>query len=92
MKSAGSAHACRLVYAQTCRDFEVILVDNESSDRTLEKAGQFPIDRVVTCGDYLPGKALNIGIKKSSGDYIVCLSGHCIPINESWLSYLSEWA
>jgi len=78
------------VYGQTFRDFEVILVDNESTDRTLEKARQFPIDRVVTCSDYLPGKALNIGIRASKGDYIVCLSGHCIPVNESWLSSLVD--
>ncbi len=78
------------VYGQTYRDFEVILVDNESTDRTIEKARQFPITRVVTCRDYLPGKALNLGIRESKGNYIVCLSGHCIPVNEFWLANLVD--
>ncbi|MBW2053761.1 MAG: glycosyltransferase family 2 protein [Deltaproteobacteria bacterium] len=76
------------IYGQTYRNFEVILVDNESTDRTIEKARQFPIDGVVTCSDYFPGKALNIGIRKSKGEYIVCLSGHCIPVNDVWLANL----
>ncbi|MBW1676564.1 MAG: glycosyltransferase [Deltaproteobacteria bacterium] len=76
------------VFGQTYRDFEVIIVDNESTDRTIEKARQFPIAKVVTCTDFLPGKALNLGIRESKGEYIVCLSGHCIPVNEVWLANL----
>ena len=26
-----------------------------------------------------------MGIRESRGEYIVCLSGHCIPVNEKWL-------
>lgn len=76
------------VFKQQYCNFEVVLVDNESTDRTLEKAKQFPIEKIVTCPDYLPGKALNMGIRASKGGYIVCLSGHCIPVNEKWLSNL----
>jgi CMP-N-acetylneuraminic acid synthetase len=76
------------VYEQEYKDFEVILVDNESTDRTIDKAEQFPIDQIVTCSDYLPGKALNIGIRPCKGDFIVCLSGHCIPVNSKWLGNL----
>lgn len=76
------------VFAQDHRDFEVIIVDNESSDKTIEKARQFNIAKVVTCRDYRPGKALNMGIRESKGDYVVCLSGHCIPVNERWLGNL----
>ena len=73
------------VFAQNYKNFEVILVDNESSDKTIEKAKQFDIKRVLTCKYYTPGKALNMGIREAEGDYIVCLSGHCIPINDRWL-------
>ena len=73
------------VYSQKYTDFEVIIVDNENEDRTLKKASQYPVTRIVPITDYLPGKALNTGIKVSRGDYIVCLSGHCIPVNEMWL-------
>jgi CMP-N-acetylneuraminic acid synthetase len=76
------------VFEQEYRDFEVILVDNESDDKTLEKAGQFKLAKVVRCTEYLPGKALNMGIRESKGDFIVCLSGHCIPVNGKWLGNL----
>jgi CMP-N-acetylneuraminic acid synthetase len=76
------------VFEQEYGDFEVILVDNESDDKTLEKAGQFKLAKVLKCTEYLPGKALNIGIRESKGDYIVCLSGHCIPVNAKWLGNL----
>jgi len=76
------------VFSQTYRDFEVILVDNESTDRTVPKAEQFPVAKILHCQDYLPGKALNIGIREARGDYIVCLSGHCIPATDEWLSAL----
>lgn len=76
------------VFDQEYKDFEVIIVDNESQDKTLEKAKQFKIAKVVTCREYLPGKALNLGIREAKGDFIVCLSGHCIPVNSQWLGNL----
>lgn len=81
-------HCLHGVFSQKCKDFEVVMVDNESRDKTLEKARQFPIQKVITCQDYRPGKALNLGIKEAKGTHIVCLSGHCIPVNERWLGNL----
>lgn len=76
------------VFSQNYKNFEVIIVDNKSEDKTIEKIKQFKIKKIVMCDRYLPGKALNLGIKESEGDYIACLSGHCIPVNESWLGNL----
>ena len=76
------------VFEQSYTDFEVILVDNQSTDRTVEKARQFPVARIVDCVEFLPGQALNQGIRASRGEHIVCLSGHCIPVNGEWLSRL----
>jgi len=82
----------RAVFNQTFNNFEVIIVDNKSTDKTIEKARQFPIKDVIHYEDgrYLPGKALNIGIKKTEGDFIACLSGHCIPNSVRWLQNLRE--
>jgi len=69
------------------KDFEVIVVDNHSTDKTVQKARNFNV-KVIATDDYLPGKAINEGIRASRGDYIVCLSAHCIPVNKTWLSHL----
>ena len=72
------------IFDQNYDNFEVILVDNNSKDKTLEKANKFPIT-VVKINKFLPGKAINLGIRKSRGKIIVCISAHCIPINNNWL-------
>lgn len=77
----------KAVYQQTFRDFEVILVDNCSMDKTVEKAKRFGV-RVVTITDYRPGRALNLGIRASRGEFLVCLSAHCIPRDSMWLENL----
>ena len=76
------------IHEQEYRDFEIIIVDNNSIDRTVSKAKQFGIKKIFNIDNYLPGKALNIGINNAEGDYIVCLSVHCIPVNSFWLGNL----
>ena len=76
------------VFSQSYKSFEVILVDNESTDKTVEKARQYPVKKIVTIKNFLPGKALNLGIEQSIGEYIVCLSAHCIPTGKEWLASL----
>ena len=75
------------VFNQKYKDFEVILVDNQSTDQTIKKAQKYPI-HLVSIKDFLPGKAINKGISKSSGKIIVILSGHCIPVTNKWLENL----
>jgi rhamnosyltransferase len=69
-------------------EVEVVLVDNESTDHTVSVANRYPISKFVQTKDYMPGKALNDGIKTSTGDFIVCLSAHCVPENDNWLNQL----
>ena len=76
------------VYNQTYKNIEVVIVDNESTDKTIERTKEFSDIKYVNIKKYLPGKSLNDGIKASSGSYIVCLSGHCIPVDEFWLENL----
>ncbi|MBF0428674.1 MAG: glycosyltransferase family 2 protein [Magnetococcales bacterium] len=81
-------HCLQGVFEQDFKDFEVILVDNQSDDHTVEVAQRFPLTHVVTIEDYLPGRALNLGIEKACGAFIVCLSAHCVPHDNQWLSAL----
>jgi rhamnosyltransferase len=83
-------HCLAMIYKQTLQDFEVVLVDNKSDDHTVEIAKRYPIDHFVFIDDFLPGRALNDGIRTSKGKYIVCLSAHCIPKDEFWLENLRK--
>ena len=75
--------------AQDYREMEVILVDNASTDKTVERARQiYPDLKMVTISRFSPGFALNKGIAASSGDLIVCLSAHCLPVRNDWLDRL----
>jgi len=73
------------IYNQTYKNFEIIIVDNNSTDKTVEKAKQFKISKIIKIKNFLPGKAINLGIKKSKGTYVVILSAHAIPTNSLWL-------
>lgn len=79
-------HCLKAVFNQNINaNIEVILVDNQSSDSTIDIAKRYPVDKIITIHKFLPGKALNAGIRVSTGEYIVCLSAHCIPEGDQWL-------
>ena len=76
---------------QSYENKEVILVDNNSTDETINIASSFKDVKIVKYspkGIFKPGESINLGIKASTGDYIVIISGHCIPTNKKWLSNL----
>lgn len=74
----------RKINEQTYSNKEIILIDNYSTDKTLEKIKNANV-KIIKIKKFLPGKAINLGIKKSTGEYIVCLSAHCIPVDKNWL-------
>lgn len=79
------------IFNQQYKNFEVILVDNNSKDKTLSIVKKnFSKVKIVNYKSkiFLPGKALNLGIKKSKGHLIAMISGHCIPKNNNWLNNL----
>jgi rhamnosyltransferase len=72
---------------QSYKNFEIIIVDNYSNDKTIQKIKKYNVKKVFI-KNFLPGKAINQGIKQSKGKIIVCLSAHCIPVSNSWLKNL----
>ena len=75
------------IFSQSYKNFEVIIADNCSKDKTLIKAKKYPI-KYIKIKNFLPGKAINDAIKISNGKIIVCLSAHCIPVDDNWLETL----
>jgi hypothetical protein len=81
-------HCLAMLFRQDHGDVEVIVVDNGSTDHTLEIVRRYPVAAVLSIGEYRPGLALNIGIRRSTGAFIACLSAHCVPQRTDWVSTL----
>jgi len=68
---------------------EVIVVDSGSTDSTLSIAGRYGCNIVhILKEEFTFGRSLNIGCEAARGDFLVFVSGHCIPTNNHWLSGL----
>ena len=79
-----------MVQNQTLKDFEVILVDNQSTDNSLDIARHFGVKKLLSIENYSPGRSLNIGAEAAEGEYLVFLSAHCVPYDENWLKELLD--
>jgi len=80
----------RAINSQSYKDFEIIYIDNESSDASVNVAKAHDVKKIKTIKKYLPGLAINMGIEMSHGKYIVILSAHCIPTNTEWLGSMVD--
>jgi rhamnosyltransferase len=68
---------------------ETVIVDSGSTDGTLDIAARFPVNVVgIRKEDFSFGRSLNIGCAAATGDVLVFVSGHCIPVDEHWLAEL----
>jgi len=85
-------HISRLlegIALQSLNDFEIILVDSGSTDRTLEIASNYPVHVVhIQPEEFTFGYSLNQGISQSHGELIVIASAHIYPVYPDWLECL----
>ena len=78
---------------QTRQDFELILVDSGSTDRTREIAAggnwDFPV-RILQIEPerFSFGRSLNSGIREARGEIVVMASAHVYPVYPDWLEKL----
>jgi len=69
---------------------EVIVVDHESRDATAEVARRRGAEVVgIRDADFSFGRALNVGVERASGPFVVALSAHAFPPDEGWLARLA---
>ncbi len=74
---------------QTFRDYELVVVDSGSTDRTLRVVGPHA-DQIIPIKpeDFSFGRALNAGCRAARGDLLVFASAHVYPVHRDWLSSL----
>lgn len=78
------------VYNQTYKNYEVIFVDDGSTDNSLEEVNKFPVDRFLTTNRKQAGGARNFGLTYAKGEYIVFLDSDDYLTNDDVLEKLSN--
>jgi O-antigen biosynthesis protein len=68
-------------------DYEIILINDGSTDKTLSIASEFDI-KIITTNNSGLSNARNLGLEKSIGEIIVYLDDDTFP-DLDWLSYLA---
>ncbi len=68
-------------------DYEVILVDDGSTDSTPEIAAEFPAVRVVRQSNRGLSTARNVGAEAATGEIVAYTDDDCV-VDEDWLLYL----
>ena len=87
---------CQSICAQSCQEFEWIVVDGASTDDTLNKLKKYSskIDCFISEPDTGTYNAMNKGIKKSHGKYLLFMNGGDLFYNnkiiETILPYLKK--
>jgi rhamnosyltransferase len=70
---------------------EIVFVDSGSTDKSIEVAYSYDCKVIkIDKEDFTYGKALNLGMRNCSFDWVVILSSHCVLFNEDFLSRVSK--
>jgi rhamnosyltransferase len=93
IRTKDEAHALgatlEAVLAQDTAPHEVLVIDSGSTDGTLAVAGRYDVTLLtISPRDWGYARALNQCAAAATGDVLVCLSAHCIPVDHHWLGNL----
>jgi len=76
----------RAVFSQSCLPYEVLVVDGQSTDETVERAKTFPV-KILYEDAGSKGLACHIGMENASGEYIAFTNSDCVA-SKDWLANL----
>ena len=83
--------ALSALFSQTFTDFELLVVDSGSTDRTLEIVQGHPARLIeIEPADYYPGTVLNSAIEQTSGEIIVFQNSDTVPLTQFALERLVQ--
>ena len=89
IRNRNEAETLRQIFAaldQQTLDHEVVVVDNESTDGSVELATSRGATVVsIATVDFSYGGSLNRGMEATTHDHVVVLSGHSIPVGPRFL-------
>ncbi|MEZ2218239.1 rhamnan synthesis F family protein [Rhizobium sp. RCC_161_2] len=72
--------------------FDVLVIDSESTDNTLEIVEQFRHKNVrfsqIPKAEFQHGRTRNLGISMTEGDHVAILTQDALPVNDTWLASL----
>lgn len=85
------AEALAGLHSQTFTDFELIVVDSGSTDKTLEIVNKYPCRLIeIEATQYYPGAVLNMAIKEAKADIIVFQNSDGVPLCQHTLQRLVD--
>jgi len=70
-------------------NYEIIVVDDGSSDKTKEIVKNFKNVRLIEQNHKGPAAARNLGVRKSKGDIILFTDADCVP-SKNWIKFMTE--
>lgn len=76
---------------ETSHEVEVVLVDSGSTDETLEIASRHSAVVVeISQDEFTFGRSLNVGCEAATGEVLAFISGHCVPVDKSWVERMTQ--
>ncbi|GAL22067.1 hypothetical protein JCM19235_2761 [Vibrio maritimus] len=70
-------------------NIETVIIDSGSTDNTLSIAERYGCRIThIRKEDFTFGRSLNDGCDFANGEYLVFVSGHCIPVDSQWITNL----
>lgn len=79
------------ISSQTYKNYEIIIVDSQSTDNTLEICKDYECKIVsIEKSRFNYSYASNVGAENASGDVLCYLSGHSVPVKSDYLELASD--